>query len=99
MSTPDPQKTRSLFPNDGDRGLTYPSRSGSLVVDRVAREADSDPQQNPATLLPQAERPGPSPLEPGPPEAPLTLTLLFAYSYSPVTLRLLLFIFTNRLDA
>jgi hypothetical protein len=31
--------------------LTFPSWSGSLVVDWVARETDSDPQRNRATLL------------------------------------------------
>ena len=62
-------KTMILFPFDEDRGLTDSSRSGSLVVDWVTREVESDPQRNPATLLPQAPRQTPSPLESGPPEA------------------------------
>jgi hypothetical protein len=46
-----------------------PSWSGSLVVGWVARETDSDPQQNPATHPTAPARPGPFPLVSGPPEA------------------------------
>jgi hypothetical protein len=40
----------SLTPEDLE--LTFPSWSGSLVVDWAPRETDSDPQQNPATDQP-----------------------------------------------
>jgi hypothetical protein len=58
-----------LSTNDEGLELTFPSWSGSLVVVWALRETDSDPQQNPATLLPQATQPSLFPLVSGPPEA------------------------------